>query len=313
MNIEVRLVGKKKKYYLACSFREGDKVRKIRRYLGVNLTKERLEQLKLRAAVLIKQQIESHKMLRNPLENVLSETEMTIIKNLEKNKPIRIVHLSEKEWLSFTEIFTYNTNAIEGSTIKLNEVKDILERKLWPKDAPKSGISETYGVAEAVQEIRDNKVHISLNLIKKLHKIVFKNSKEYAGEFRGKGIEVVISDGLGNIVHVGASPTKVVSLLKELINWYNKNKKKYSPLVLAVVVHNQFETIHPFQDGNGRVGRLLLNNILIKHNMPPVNIKIKNRREYYESLRQYQDNGNIRPMIELLLKGYKTLKYKLNR
>lgn len=313
MNIEVRLVGKKKKYYLASSFREGNKVRKIRRYLGADLTKERLEQLKLRAAVLIKQQIESHKMLRNPLKNVLSETEIALIRNLEKSKPIIIVHLSEKEWLSFTEVFTYNTNAIEGSTIRLNEVKDILERELWPKDAPKSEISETYGVAEAVKEIRGTQIHISLDLLKKLHKIVFKNSKEYAGNFRGKGIDVVIGDGRGNIVHVGAPSIKIVSLLKELINWYNKNQNNYSPIVLAVVAHNQFETIHPFQDGNGRIGRLLLNNILIKHNLPPVNIRMENRREYYEALRQYQSNGNIRPMIELLLKEYKTLKHKSNR
>lgn len=311
MNVEVRLVGKKKKYYLACSFREGSKVRKIRRYLGVDLTKERLKQLKLRAAVLIKQQIESHKMLRNPLENALSETEMTVIKNLERNKPIRIVHLSEKEWQSFTEIFTYNTNAIEGSTIRLNEVKDILEKELWPKDAPKSEISETYGVAEAVKEIRQNKTHLSLDLIKKLHKLVFKNSKEYAGKLRGKGIDVVIRDGSGNIIHVGAPTIKIVGLLKELINWYNRNRNKYSPLVLAVVIHNQFETIHPFQDGNGRVGRLLLNNILIKHNLPPVNIGMVNRREYYEALRQYQHNGNIRPMIELVLKEYRLLKRRL--
>ncbi len=311
MNVEIRVIGKRKKYYLAQSFREGKKIRKVRRYLGADLTKERLEQLKLRAAVLIKQQIESHKMLRNPLENVLSETEIAVIKNLERNKPIKILHLSEKEWLLFTEIFTYNTNAIEGSTIRFNEVKDILERELWPKDAPKSEISETYGVAEAINEIRNNKVHISLDLIKKLHKIVFKNSKEYAGKFRGRGVEVVIRDGFGKIVHVGAPPNKIVSLLKELINWYNKNKIKYSPLVLAVVIHNQFETIHPFQDGNGRVGRLLLNNILIKHNLPPVNIGIENRREYYESLRQYQDTGNIRPMIELLLKEYKVIQRKL--
>ncbi len=313
MNVEIRVIGKRKKYYLAQSFREGKKTRKVRRYLGADLTKDRLEQLKLRAAVLIKQQIESHKMLRNPLENVLSETEMAVIKNLEKNSPIKILHLSEEEWLLFTEIFTYNTNAIEGSTIRFNEVKDILERELWPKDAPKSEISETHGVAEAIKEIRNNKVHISLDLIKKLHRIVFKNSKEYAGKFRGRGVEVVIRDGLGEIVHVGAPSNKIVSLLKELINWYNKNKIKYSPLVLAVVIHNQFETIHPFQDGNGRVGRLLLNNVLIKHNLQPVNIGIENRREYYESLRQYQDTGNIRPMIELLLKEYKIIQRKLKR
>lgn len=312
MNLELRQVGKKKKYYIAHTFREGGKVKKIRRYLGSDLTKERLEQLKSRAEVLLRKQIESHKMLRNPLESTLSEKEIKLIKSLEKNKPIRIVHLSEKEWVTFTERFTYDTNAIEGSTIRFNEVKGILEENSWPKDAPKSDISETYGVARAVKEIRQTKIHISLELIKTLHEIVFKNSKEFAGKFRGKGVEVVIKDGLGNIVHVGAPPTKITSLLKELTNWYNKNKNKYPPLVLAVIIHNQFETIHPFQDGNGRVGRLLLNNILLKHNLPPVNIGFENRREYYEALRQYQNTGNIRPMIELLLREYQILNRQLN-
>ena len=95
--------------------------------------------------------------------------------------------------------------------------------------------------------------------------------------------------------------------------WYNKNRKKYPPIVLAVVVHNQFETIHPFADGNGRVGRLLLNNVLLKHNMPPVNIELRNRREYYAALREYQENGNIRPMIDLILKEYKYLKKLLGK
>ena len=110
------------------------------------------------------------------------------------------------------------------------------------------------------------------------------------------------------MLHRGAPSAKVISLLEELIRWYKKNRKKYPPLVLAAVVHNQFEEIHPFQDGNGRVGRLLLNNILLKHKLPPVNIQLKNRGEYYAALQEYQKKGNIRPMIELILKEYKSSK-----
>lgn len=313
MNIEIRKIGKKKKYYLAHSFREGKKVRKIRRYLGVNLSKKQLGFLKKRAEEIIKQQVSSYKLIRNPLTQELSQKELDILKNLVKKHPIRIKHLSEEEWVKFTEIFTYNTNAIEGSTVTLSEAKEILEENKWPKETSKEEISETYGVAEAVDFIRKTKIHISTELIKKLHKIVFKNSKTFAGKFRPKGIEVVIRDGLGKIVHVGAPANRITGLLKELVEWYNKSKKKYSPIILATVIHNQFETIHPFQDGNGRIGRLLLNNILLKHNLPPVNIGLNNRREYYDALRGYQQTGNIRPMVELILKEYKILKKELHR
>ncbi len=302
MNIETRQVGKKKKYYLAHSFREGKKVIKIRRYLGVNLSKAKLEVLRGRAEDILKQQIKSYKMIKNPLHQLLSERELNQLKALKVKEEINISHLSEKDWIHFTELFAYNTNAIEGSTIKYEEVKEIMSKNKWPIDVPKSEISETYGVADAVKEIRTTKVHLSLELIKRLHEIVFKNSKEFAGKIRKKGIEVVIKDSSGKIVHVGAPSNRIKGLLNELIEWYNRNKKQYSPLVLAAIVHNQFEIIHPFQDGNGRVGRLLLNNILLKHNLPPVNIGLENRREYYAAIREYQDTGNIRPMIELIIK-----------
>ena len=100
-------------------------------------------------------------------------------------------------------------------------------------------------------------------------------------------------------------------MLEELVEWYNKHKNKYPPILLAAVVHDQFENIHPFADGNGRVGRLLLNNILIKHNLPPVNISIRNRREYYEALQEYQKKGNIRQTLNLIIKEYKLLKKEL--
>lgn len=305
MNVEIRLSGKRKKYYLAHSFREGKNVRKIRRYLGADLTPEHIEALKKRAEELIRQQAKSHRMIRNPLQHELSEKELESFKGLENE--IEIKHLSESDWEEFTELFTYNTNAIEGSTVTLGEVKGILEKDKWPAERLKEDISETYGVANAVKVLRETKEHLSLELIKKLHEIVFMNSKQFAGKFRATGVEVVVRDGYGRIAHVGAPSRQITRLLKQLVEWYGKNKSRYSPILLAVVVHNQFEVIHPFQDGNGRVGRLLLNNILLKHKLPPVNIGFDNRAEYYNALQEYQNSGNIRPMAELVIKEYKKL------
>ncbi len=166
-------------------------------------------------------------------------------------------------------------------------------------------------VAEAVDYIRRTEEHVSLKLIRELHKIVFKNSKSFAGDFREKGVEVIVADAYGNIIHRGAPSEQVAELLKELIRWYNRNKEKWPPLVLAAVVHNQFEMIHPFQDGNGRVGRLLLNNILLKHNLPPLNIELRNMAQYYAALQAYENDHNIRPTLDLMIKEYRALKKML--
>jgi len=141
-----------------------------------------------------------------------------------------------------------------------------------------------------------------------LHRLVFKNSKTFAGHFRKHGEEVAVIDSIGRVIHRGAPSHNVTTLLKSLAKWYNEYKNEYPPIVLAAVVHNQFENIHPFKDGNGRVGRLLLVNILLKHKLPPVNIEFKNRTSYYNALQEYELNGNIKPTIDLLIKEYKKLK-----
>lgn len=313
MHIEIRGDGKKKKYYLAHSFRSDNKVKKMRFYLGFNLSKKELENKKEIAKKILRERIEKSKLIHDPFYTALSPSEIKELKALEVRGKIKILHLNEKDWLEFTKLFTYDTNAIEGSTVTISEVGDILERSKWPEKRTKWEISETYGVAKAVKYIRKTREHISLNLIKQLHKIVFENSKPFAGNFRERGTEVAVVDALGNIVHKGASSSQITKLLNELIKWYKKNKNKYPSLVLAAVIHNHFETVHPFRDGNGRIGRLLLNNILLKHNMPPVNIELKNRREYYAALQEYQKNRNIRPMIELIIKEYRSLKRVLRK
>ncbi len=301
------------KYYLAHSFREGGKVHKIRVYLGSGLKKRILAQRQEKAKELLLQQINSFKIIRSPINYKFSKREIGLIKSLKSKSKFKVFHLSEEDWQIFTELFTYNTNAIEGSTITQDEVFDILKRNKWPFNKPKEEISEAYGVAKAVEIIRKTKVNLSLRFIKDLHKTIFANSKGFAGNFRERGVEVGIRDGLGNLIHLGAPASRVVSLLTEMVKWYRKNKDELPPIVLAVVVHNQFEYIHPFEDGNGRVGRLLLNNILLKHKLPPVNISVKNRKKYYDTLKEFQKTGNIKPSIELVLKEYKILRKKLNK
>ena len=312
MHIEKRKIEEKTKYYLAHSYREGLKVHKFRKYLGQDLTKKKLEERKQIAEKLIMEEIHKYNLIKDPLHFELTNKEIKEIKLLEKEIPIKISHLSEQDWRLFSELFTYNTNAIEGSRLNQKEVNDLLERDKWP-DKSKEDIAEAYGVDEAIRFIRGTKERVSLNLIKEIHKIVFKNSKSFAGKLRKKGEEVVVMDSEGNVVHEGAPQSRIKHLLKELINWYEKNKKKYPTLILGAVVHNQFENIHPFRDGNGRVGRILLNNIFIKHKLPPINITFKNRMEYYNTLKEYELNKNLKPTIKLYLKEYKKLKELLEK
>jgi Fic family protein len=312
MHIEKREEKGKIKYFLSHSYREGTKVHKFRKYLGLNLNKEKLKERKEIAEKLILEEIHKYKIINDPLKIELSKNEINSIKKIENEIPLKITHLSEKNWKTFSKIFTFNTNAIEGSKLNKKEVNDIIEKDKWP-DKSKEDIAEAYGVDEAIRFIQKSKEHISIELIKKIHKIVFKNSKSYAGKTRKKGEEVVILGSGGKIIHEGAPQTRINFLLKELINWYEINKNNYPGLILAAVVHNQFENIHPFVDGNGRVGRILMNNILIKQGLPPLNINLKNRFEYYNTLQEYENNQNLKPTLDLFLKEYKALKKELNK
>ncbi len=313
MHIEVRLVNGRKKYYLAASYRVNSRVRKARVFLGTDLSQGEVERLTEKARGRLEGKVRAAKRIGDPYRTIFSPQEIEEITLLTTRVQIKLAHLSEEDWKNFTEDFTYDTNAIEGSTVSKDEVRQVLEDRQWP---PKSSeeISETLGVAEAVSYIRKVKDPLSLALIRNLHKTVFKNSKPFAGETRQKsGVEVSVVDSRGGVVHRGAPAEEVDSLLRNLVRWYRDNHGRYPPFVLAAVVHNQFETIHPFQDGNGRVGRLMLVNVLIKHGLPPLNIELENRREYYEALREYQSTGNLRPTLNLMLKEYRRLRGALKR
>ncbi|MBU1111555.1 MAG: Fic family protein [archaeon] len=294
MFIEIRKIGKSKKYYLVHSYRDKGKVKRISRYLGSNLNEDNLQKLSKIAEQYILEEIKE----RSILEFELTKKEIEEYKKYEKD--IEVKHLQLLDWKRFTENFTYNTNAIEGSTVALSEVKELLSGKEEPQD---SDDIETLNVAKAVEYIKNSKEKISVSFIKKIHLICFNGTKKFAGKLRD--VNVIIRDGKGNIIHQGAPINKVKGLLEELCEWYDKHKKKYPPLLLAAVIHNQFEKIHPFQDGNGRVGRLLLNYVLLQHKYPPINIRLKDRVKYYKCLQKYDLRNDIKSTLKFFISQYK--------
>ncbi len=299
MYLEKRKLGKNVKYYLVHSYREGKKVEKIRRYLGSNLSKEELK----------KKLASSKKIILDLIKEL--DTEIFFFSLTKKqievlnkyNDRLSVSHFSKKEWKNFTEDFVYNTNAIEGSTVREEEVPEILGKK---KAENKEEV-ETKGVSKAVEYIRKTKEELSLKFLLKLHKLCFEGSKSFAGKFRN--VNVVVRNSYGEILHAGVPKEELKEYLEDFVKWYEENKNKFKPLVLAAIIHNQFEHIHPFVDGNGRVGRLLLNFILLKNNYPPINIMLEDRSDYYQTLQEYSKRDNLKPTLEFLIGQYKkTLK-----
>lgn len=293
MFVDKRKVGKSIKYYLVHSYRIGSSVKRISRYLGSNLDKKTLEKLKIGAEKIILEQVN-----KSPYETELGNE--NISKYAQYDAKLDVAHLQKVDWDRFTKEFTYNTNAIEGSTVALKEVENLVDKIEKPQNYDEL---ETINVAKAVEYIRTTKDAFSIEIMLKLHQLCFDGTKTFAGKLRN--VDVVIRDGSGNVVHQGASYHIVPKLLKQLVKWYNSHKTKYPPLLLAALTHNEFENIHPFQNGNGRVGRLLLNYVLLKHDYPPINITLKDRNKYYQVLQDYEKTGDIKSTLKFLISQYK--------
>lgn len=294
MHIERRKQGQNTKYYLTHSYRVGKKTKKIRHYLGLNLTDEEIEERREDAEREIEEQIQAKTDLLK-----FSLTKKEIEKLSEYDREIEVVHLDVDGWKAFTEKFVFNTNAIEGSTVSPEGVHKLLSHN---ETATNSDEIEALNVAEAVEFIQDTDEELSVDLIKELHRICFDGSKSFAGKLRN--VEVVIRNAYGEIVHQGIPKEEIGNELEELSKWYRENETDLKPLVLAALVHNQFEYIHPFEDGNGRVGRLLLNYVLLRHDYPPINILFEDRGRYYYCLQQYSSENRLEDTLKFLVEQY---------
>ncbi|RLJ01861.1 MAG: hypothetical protein DRP10_03020, partial [Candidatus Aenigmatarchaeota archaeon] len=279
------------------------KYKKIRVYLGKNLSKKKLKDEINKKGKIIEEKINLLKK-QDPLFNLLNEKEIKEIEKIKKRfgKFLRN-SVALKKFLEWFEVsFTYNTTAIEGSTLSLEEVSLILIDKLSPEGKSLKEIKEIENHKKAFEYILSYNGDINKKVICKLHRILTKDilPEKYSGKFRDvqvfiRGVEVI-----------PPKPKDIENEFKELMKWYRKNKLKYNPIVVGAYFHAAFESIHPFIDFNGRVGRLILNFFLFKNKLPMINIKNEEKLKYYKALKE-ANKENLRYLVKLIIDKLKEI------
>jgi Fic family protein len=190
----------------------------------------------------------------------------------------------------------YNSNAIENSTLTLKDTEDILLRDSIKKDHNIREIYEAKNLAKITEDLLDSSSRaLSTGLILDLHKGLLGGiNDDWAGRFRSGKEWVRVG------AHVGANPDFVEQLVNELVTNYDKQDDRYF-LDKIAYFHAEFENIHPFNDGNGRLGRVLINQQLMALGHPPVIIQNKSKRtSYYPVFDSYIINGKFDVFTEIL-------------
>lgn len=190
---------------------------------------------------------------------------------------------------------TYHSNAIEGSTLTYAETYAILYNdnsfKINGKEPREIYEAINHKVAlELIFESITNKAEFDERFIKRINEIINKNIKETTG-FRTVQVFIQGSE------HIPPKPEKVPNLMNYFV--YNYNNDINDIYTKIAQYHLQFESIHPFEDGNGRTGRLLINYELLKNNLPPVVISKNDRVKYFEFLRNNDISGFANWLKEL--------------
>ncbi|MBR0460743.1 Fic family protein [Candidatus Saccharibacteria bacterium] len=189
----------------------------------------------------------------------------------------------------------YNSNAIENSTLTLEDTEDILIRDQIRTDHEIREIYEAKNLAKAIQYLTEHPDELfSIKLILKLHKILLTDINDsVAGRFRTGKEWVRVG------THIGANPEFVDNLMNDLVEKYNLDNRYF--LEKIAEFHAEFENIHPFCDGNGRIGRVLINRQLESLGLPPIIIMNKTKfSDYYPLLREYEKTNSADKLADLL-------------
>ena len=244
--------------------------RTITRFLETNYYLEKIKAFKLKEDDYLLDKLEEVEACKLHFFKVFNERDNLTKQEIFKNYIIE---------------FAYNTASIEGNTINLEEARNLLNEGITPKDKTLREIYDLQNTEKVFFDILNNKLKekLSPHLITEIHDRLLENIDERKG-YRTTDIRVVNSN-------FDASPGKYVRTdMDLLLKWFNENKNKLHPLVLAIVFHHKFEKIHPFSDGNGRTGRMIINYILLKNNLPPTIIRKKFRKEYLETMREADES-----------------------
>lgn len=196
----------------------------------------------------------------------------------------------------FTVEYTYNSNAIEGNTLTLRET-DLVLRGLTIDQKPLKDHMEAVGHKEAfdfVTELVKEKCEINERVIKQIHYLVLADKKDDRGVYRRLPVRIM------GAAHEPVQPYLIVPKMEELLRNYLASEEHI--VTKLARFHIEFEGIHPFIDGNGRTGRLLVNLELMKAGYPPIDIKFTDRIAYYNAFDEYHVKHNLKAMESLFAK-----------
>lgn len=295
--IHKKIIGNQTYYTLRISERKGDRViTKDICPLGTDLSKIKIGDLEKRyheeirkSYRVIKRFLESNtyekkaESLKLKKDELLTESEIKIIEAARihyTHKFSKLDKLSQTETFeSFLIRFAVNSTAIEGNTIGLKDAARLIQEEILPKDHTIREVYDLTNTKKVFSELINTKPDIDLQLIIDIHDKLLNNIDVRKG-FRNHDIHIIGQP-------FKPSPARYVQEdIKILLKWYKENRKNMHPFALAVLFHHKFESIHPFSDGNGRTGRMLMNHILILDKYPPIVVNRKDRKEYLEAMNE---------------------------
>lgn len=200
----------------------------------------------------------------------------------------------------------YNSNAIENSTLTLEETEKILLQIDLDRYISEREIFEAKNLGRVVSYIdkRAKEQELNFEVILRLHKMLIANIRDdIAGRFRSDNEYVRV----GN--HIAPGPQEVADRLGKMLSTYNA--ASHENIIRRIAkLHLTFEYIHPFVDGNGRLGRVINNYLLIREGYVPINIKFIDRKKYYEAFQEFDEKGSTTIMEEIVGKALTNSYYK---
>ncbi|MBI5077722.1 Fic family protein [Candidatus Falkowbacteria bacterium] len=200
----------------------------------------------------------------------------------------------------------YNSNAIENSTLTLEETEKILLQIDLDRYITEREIFEAKNLARVVSYIdkRAKEQELTLEVILSLHKMLISNIRDdIAGRFRKENEFVRVGS------HIAPNPKEIVNRLEKILSEYNASSHENIIRRIAKL-HLAFEYTHPFCDGNGRIGRVINNYLLIREGFVPINIKFIDRKKYYEAFIEFDAKGATAIMEEIVGKALTNSYYK---
>ncbi len=220
------------------------------------------------------------------------------IRKIRKGYNAQPKSIIKEHLMEFSFGFTYDSQKIEGSTLTKKETYSLLRFSLTPSRKPHEDMIEAQKHHAVYLKLIKKMPKLTEKVILSWHKEMFEQTKpNFAGHLRAYAVFVTNSES--TFPHWKFVPKFIKKFLKEY-----KLAKKVDPVQLAGMVHFRYVSIHPFGDGNGRISRMLMNYVLIENNCPPLNIKFKDRDDYYKALEKGQAEGNEIHFLKWFMKYY---------